>query len=367
MAVTQRILNIALALTTSVTAAAQGEQPNLIPNPGFEEFRARPLGWYYRGANFNRVIRYWKSPTVASPDAYHPDVRVPGHWADKGFGQAAPHAGGGMVGLTLYGCADGKPHCREYAQAQLIEPLVPGQRYRLSLWVAALPRGLRCDRLGAAFVAEPLRYEDDRLLPLRPAAVFAEIADPGSGWTQLTTEFVADGTEGYLVVGNFTDDAGTRTRPGPAEPPLPFAYYYVDDLSLRKVEPIVPVSPAPDALGDRVLRAGEAITLRHVYFDTDRDELQPRSFRELDQLVRLMRKYPAARVRIVGHTDDQGTPTYNVDLSQRRAARVVRYLEENGVAPERLSHEGRGETEPVASNDTPEGRQLNRRVVAEVL
>ncbi len=346
---------------------AQAQQPNLIPNPSFEEFRVRPLGWYYKGAQYNRVIRYWRSPTAASPDAYNPDVRVPRHWAEKGFGQQKPFDGGAMSGITLYGCADGKPHCREYLQTQLIENLVPGQRYEFSMEVAALPRGLRCDRLGAAFLSQPVRFEDDRLVPAKPDVVFTKVADPGKGWMQLKTSFTATGNEIYILIGNFSPDSETTTAPPIEEPHLPFAYYYIDQVELRKLQPLIPVKVDANDLSQRELKSGEAITLRNVYFDTDSDELQPRSFRELNKLVLLMKRFGDVRVRIVGHTDNEGNAEYNEALSQRRAATVVRYLEEHGIDTYRLETEGRGQREPVATNDTSEGRQLNRRVVAEVL
>ena len=337
-----------------------------MPNPGFEDFRVRPLGWYYKGANYNRVMRYWQSPTAASPDAYNPDARVPRNWAEQGFGQQAPHGGEAMSGLTVYGCADGKPHCREYLQVQLLEPLVAGQRYRFRVQVAALPRGLRCDGLSAAFAKTALRHDDDRRLDLRPTAVFEGIADPGDGWRELSADFTAAGGELYLVFGNFKPEEDTRTVAPDAADALRFAYYYVDDVSLVKLRPILASAIPEDDIADRALTPGAALTLRHVYFDTDSDELQPRSFRELDKLADLMARYGEARVRIVGHTDDEGGHDYNVDLSRRRAARVVRYLEEAGIAAARLESAGRGETEAVASNATAEGRALNRRVVAEV-
>ena len=358
--------SLASLIAAVLAQAPPASPPNLVPNPGFEDFRVRPLGWYYKGANYNRVMRYWHSPTAASPDAYNPDVRVPRNWAEQGFGQRTPHGGAAMSGLTVYGCAGGKPHCREYLQVQLLEPLVAGQRYRFRVQVAALPRGLRCDGLSAAFAKTPQRHEDDRRLDLTPMAAFAGVADPGDDWRELATEFTAAGGELYLVFGNFSPEEDTRTVAPAVADALPFAYYYVDDVSLAKVPPLLPVAAAPDALSARALTPGEAFTLRNVYFDTDSDELQPRSFRELDQLVKLMRRFPAADVRIVGHTDDEGDAAYNEDLSRRRAARVVQYLEDGGIAAARLSSEGRGLREPVADNATAGGRALNRRVVAEV-
>ena len=364
-----RARSLTAALLSGAAAAVLAQAPlstpdNLVPNPGFETFRVRPLGWYYRGANYNRVMRYWDSPTTASPDAYNAEVRVPAAWAEKGFGGQAAHGGEAMSGVTVYGCADGKPHCREYLQVQLLEPLVAGQRYRFGVYVAALPRGLRCGGLGAAFAKTPIRHDDARRLELEPLARFDGVAEPGAGWRRLSAEFTAEGGELYLVFGNFDADADTPTSAPAVSAPLNFAYYYVDDVSLAKVPPVVPTGGGE--LAARTLDPGAAITLRNVYFDTDSDELQPRSFRELDQLVGLMRRFPAADVRIVGHTDDEGDAAYNEDLSRRRAARVVQYLEDGGIAAARLSSEGRGLREPVADNATAGGRALNRRVVAEV-
>ena len=68
------------------------------------------------------------------------------------------------------------------------------------------------------------------------------------------------------------------------------------------------------------------------------------------------------KVRVEGHTDAQGDDAYNLDLSQRRAARVMRYLEESGISSDRMTSEGFGETKPIATNRTNNGRGKNRRV-----
>ena len=82
---------------------AQSEvgQDNLVPNPGFEEFDGFPIGWYYKGSDFDDIVKYWSSPTTASPDAYGPRVRVPSSWAEKGFGKQTPHNGQAMAGITV--------------------------------------------------------------------------------------------------------------------------------------------------------------------------------------------------------------------------------------------------------------------------
>ncbi|MBT8220783.1 MAG: hypothetical protein KJP00_13215, partial [Bacteroidia bacterium] len=145
-----RIIYIIFFLVLVRMADGQ-EKQNLIPNPGFESFSAYPVGWFYTGKHFSNVVKYWSSPTAASPDAYGPNIFVPTFWKDKGFGMADPHSGAAMAGITVYGCQDGKPHCREYIQTPLIEPLVVGQRYGFSMWIRKLESGFDIKSFGVSF------------------------------------------------------------------------------------------------------------------------------------------------------------------------------------------------------------------------
>ncbi len=71
------ILLIFYSANAAVAQNAETPQPNLVPNGGFEEFDGFPIGWYYKGVDFDNVVKYWSSPTTASPDAYGTRVRVP--------------------------------------------------------------------------------------------------------------------------------------------------------------------------------------------------------------------------------------------------------------------------------------------------
>lgn len=82
----------------------------------------------------------------------------------------------------------------------------------------------------------------------------------------------------------------------------------------------------------------------------------------LRQVARIMSNRPRIRARIIGHTDSDGSDSYNMDLSLRRAESVAGFIADQGVERRRLRTEGRGEQEPMASNATPQGRQQNRRV-----
>ncbi|HEY8102280.1 MAG TPA: OmpA family protein [Burkholderiaceae bacterium] len=99
-----------------------------------------------------------------------------------------------------------------------------------------------------------------------------------------------------------------------------------------------------------------------ISFDTNRADIKPTLRPILDQFASTLNQNPATTVTIVGHTDNTGSNAVNDPLSVQRAARTRDYLEEHGVAPNRFNIEGRGEHEPIASNDTASGRARNRRV-----
>ena len=99
-----------------------------------------------------------------------------------------------------------------------------------------------------------------------------------------------------------------------------------------------------------------------VSFDYDSARIKPAFKETLDKLAEIMIKYDRTVIHIIGHTDSTGPADYNQRLSERRAWAVVVYLTDHGVPRDRLRAEGRGESEPRASNDNASGRQLNRRV-----
>jgi outer membrane protein OmpA-like peptidoglycan-associated protein len=99
-----------------------------------------------------------------------------------------------------------------------------------------------------------------------------------------------------------------------------------------------------------------------VLFDTGKFELKPEATDALRGLVGILQKYPNAPVVIEGHTDSVGSAQSNQVLSENRAAAVRQWLAGNGIPASRLSTEGFGATVPIAPNETPEGRQRNRRV-----
>lgn len=115
------------------------------------------------------------------------------------------------------------------------------------------------------------------------------------------------------------------------------------------------------------IKADEIIRLNNVFFATDKYELKPESKSELDKVVKFLNDNPNVHIRVEGHTDNQGQPAYNKTLSNNRAKSVKEYLVKSGIDAKRLESEGFGETKPIATNETEEGRALNRRTEIRIL
>lgn len=112
---------------------------------------------------------------------------------------------------------------------------------------------------------------------------------------------------------------------------------------------------------------GSKIVLKNIFFDYGKETLRETSFPELDRLVTLLESYPNMTIEIGGHTDSHGSLKLNTDLSEARAKSVVDYLVSKGISVSRLSYKGYAYSQPIATNDTEEGRQQNRRVEFKVV
>ena len=141
--------------------------------------------------------------------------------------------------------------------------------------------------------------------------------------------------------------------------------FYSDNFQVLENAPIekpfiknVPMTP---------IKVGESITLENIFFATNSYELRPESEVELKKLLDFLIKNPTLRVEISGHTDNIGDESDNMILSENRAKSVYNYLINKGINSSRLTFVGYGETKPIATNDTEEGRQKNRRTEMKIL
>ncbi|MAT40511.1 MAG: hypothetical protein CL946_13020 [Ectothiorhodospiraceae bacterium] len=126
----------------------------------------------------------------------------------------------------------------------------------------------------------------------------------------------------------------------------------VKDIALEPIPPVISIPPKTNLT---------------VLFDFDKATLRPESKPELERAIRFILQNPGRKFEISAHTDALGTEEYNLDLSERRAAAIREYLVEHGVPADIIISKGYGESQPIADNNTPQGRQLNRRVELTVI
>jgi len=141
--------------------------------------------------------------------------------------------------------------------------------------------------------------------------------------------------------------------------------FYSVNFSLKNINDTA--NPEKLDIPMQPVEVGEKVVLRNIFFETDKYELLPDSKAELGKLILFLQKNTALHIEISGHTDNEGSETHNLTLSQSRAKAVYEYLITNGIAAEMLSFKGYGESVPINTNDTPEGRANNRRTEFKVV
>jgi OOP family OmpA-OmpF porin len=141
-----------------------------------------------------------------------------------------------------------------------------------------------------------------------------------------------------------------------------FGHCAFDERYSERVAPPLPPPPPPAPRPTPAPRTHRKIILRGVNFDFNKATIRRDAADILDEAAEILRDQPNVEVSVDGHTDAIGSDAYNQKLSERRAQAVADYLSSHGVSANRLRPRGFGESRPVASNDTEEGRAQNRRV-----
>lgn len=333
---------------------------NLVPNPGFERVETACLtAEYYKGTGVNAFSRIPCVPgwfvVAGIPDYFHFDH----HPKEARY----PEPKSGKAYAALYMPFPGTTAAEsqlEFIGTALLQPLAKGQRYRAEVYVAKdlkhYPASI--DGIGMLFSEVPFEQlvtEEKGMARLKQIRSLEPQVIRSEGqrlmnrneWMLVSGEFIASGNEHFLTIGSFRFDERTLSD---------FAYYYFDEVS------VIPISELAEDI-----ESDKPFVLRNVFFQTGSAAIQDQSLAELQGLASLLKNNPGLRIRITGHTDDRGDQASNERLSAERAKAVADYLAEQGITPDRLSYQGIGSREPAASNDTEEGRALNRRIEVSVV
>ena len=359
---------------------------NYVSNPGFEKTKREYCKWNQNGRNYMENINAWDSPTETTPDLF--SLRVKSScWANPrkhSDGKQGPRNGDNMAGLKTYGKGGTETFWHEYLSVELDSALQPGVRYYAEFYTSRASNSrLASNNLGIYFSDTAVVTRDRMPLFFTPQVNSEKVVKSRwNMWQKVSGVFEVDEVKHYLIIGNFYHD--DRTEIQEFDEGEGGAYYYIDDVKVRRAMPDEALTPKPKRsispkpkiilqkaefvstkdikLDSIAYKVGDRVTLENIFFEFDKAELLPKSKTELDKLVDILTDYPFLKIEIGGHTDNVGSQDYNKKLSEQRAKSVVDYLIDEDVNDVRVSYSGYGSERPITSNATEEGRARNRRV-----
>lgn len=337
---------------------------NLVPNPGFEQYKFCPGGYNQSQAEFH--VTDWRSPNRGTPDHFHEcsvgAADVPHNWA----GVSPAREGQGYVGLYLWMSIK---DYREFIQAKLTEPLLKDTLYTLQFYfkLSSYSR-FAIDRIGLLLSDSIVTYSGDG--PAKSEPTFSMIQDSAltvntGAWERAHWTFRAKGGEQYITIGNFWGDQtkhySIKFRNTPEQMLKDASYYYLDDVRLTPVYHEKQKELIPEFVPSEV-EINTTYVLKNIQFEFDSYKLLPSSFDEMDQLAKYVLKNPHVKLQLSGHTDDRGGDKYNSTLSRNRARSVAQYLTLQGITADRIETFGYGKSKPIVNDNTETARAINRRV-----
>lgn len=357
---------------------------NLIQNGGFEKYHESFLS-----ITLVKNAKYWKIPNNSTPDLLTPNNNFELiNYGKKGLANERPYRGMSCVGIIVFSIQDDMWNYREFVTNKLKSPLIKDSLYYLSMYVYLGEESTLVTNGIESYFSNEYEIIDTNYSDFDKRY----ITNTGNGdflykreWVKICGIYQANGDERYITIGNFQklkhiqyyrSNARVNSDIGNS------SYIFIDDISLIpihdssqcdckikriSVENLQNNSISDDERNSVVSREGTIISLKDLYFNTDSYEIMPKSFEELDKLYALLSSNPNLKISVNGYTDNVGSIKYNLRLSEQRAKAVVDYLIVKGISKERLKYQGYGEVNPIQTNETQEGRAVNRRVEVEFL
>ena len=349
---------------------------NMIPDSSFELNKFIPL-------NFSQInaSNSWSMPSIGTSDLYCKCnkkqskislVNVPANL----MGNQYPRSGKCYAGFFAFSHGS----YREYLQTPLLAPLEQNKFYRFKMYISLSDYSrATVDQMGVCFFKQELNIKTSNVLEfLNPTYVTIEkdVRTDTTDWHCLSFVYQAKGGESFLIIGSFELNDIYRTKvKAPKEVKSRInqvserdAYYYIDDVSLTKTTDTIAINNQDSLIAflantsNIEMPANKPFVLENVLFNTNEAILSSVSYRELDKLADYLIANPKLRAEVSGHTDNVGNENLNLKLSTNRAKAVCDYLIEKNIDKGRITFKGYGSSRSIATNDTDDGRQKNRRV-----
>ncbi len=340
-----------IIIIITLTISASAESQNLVPDPGFEIMTKTPS----REDNSIRCTSNWINPVVSAGDYYNraSDSKFTGVPRNE-FGFQEPHSGNGYAGICI------QNDLIEYVETKLTSRLIKGKQYLIEFYICKSENRLgSVNEFGVLFTDKMEFGYEKTGIPFKPIVNFVNPNGytDNKEWTKLTAAYTAEGFEFAFILGYFNYD---QTKVNKWK-----AHYYIDDVSITLIndeKSIISILPAKDSIKEFQPIIGETITLKNIFFSPNKSDLLPESFEELNKLADKLLKNINTSIEIYGHTDNVGKEEENKKLSEARAKAVAGYLTSKEISQDRITCRGFGSTKPIASNETEDGKQQNRRV-----
>ena len=368
-------------------------QNNILQNGDFEKIVQCPQNHTkYLSTDTNKILLpHWHFINRSTPDFFHrcsndSDVGIPCNFA----GCSEPLSGNGYIGMILRVDSHYYQYNKGYVEhiaTEIFPSLDRNHFYLVKFFYKLAPNsGIASNGLGVYFSASLPKFNEFEEYKYFEPQIYLDnnkIID-NREWKEFIGYFVASGTEKFLTIGNFSpfDIQKTKVlRNGEPQSEMDYyAYYYIDDVQLYEISdttnyhintictqidlfPLVEQINYSNIMNKLdTLSLNKPFILENIYFDFDSYRLSSKSFATLDSIANYLKDHKTIEFIINGHTDNIGSSFYNQWLSTERAKSVYKYFYESGISPARMQYIGYGDSMPITSNKTNEGRQKNRRV-----
>ena len=347
----------------------------LVQNGSFETKSYCPTNF---NQQFLNTISGWWQTGDGTPDYFNTCSDKAGVPKNI-FGEQLAKEGNAYAGLVTFSTG-GQRNYREYLQTKLTRPLGAGEKVCIEMYISAADyTNFVTDGLGVALTKEKARQDQTGVMKLEPALANLRLhmLDENEQWVLISDMYTAKGGEEFLTIGNFLFDKELkiirRTVDLKGKGQSSWSYAYIDNVSVKPVKTRSECSCENDVIASNIvdppleLSEYSKVQLDAVLFDFDKDEITADAQKQLDEVFQLLRKNKSMYMEISGFTDIVGPDGYNLELSKRRAKKVIEYLTKKGIAEDRLKLTFFGKQNPVADNETENGRAQNRRVEFQIL
>ena len=354
-------ITIILVLITFTTLGQ-----NLVPNGGFEYKKGR--------RNSSKPWRF-----VNTVDFYVTKGKIKRPSSSDKWNLPKAKSGDCYLGLRIY------PKYREFIQIKLSNKLLEGKKYYFEMWISWSDHSNKYAKsFGASIYRKKPHYTSDFFIfANRPQIELKDelgvLQSDSSQWVKVSGVYRAKGGERFLSIGNFSTTHYKDRFKKVNWYSINFwhheAYYFVDQVSLVRIEEynvendsILAENIADSAISEvndnyiYNIEKDSSLVINNIQFASAEARLLPRSYKDLELILEYLNENPDKKVQVIGHTDNIGTTSANQKLSEKRAKSVYSYFLTNYIDKGRISYIGKGESDPIASNDDNLGRRKNRRV-----